>query len=107
MPATFGLTNDTGLTTPAGGTIEECSIESEVEAKTIKDQTGTTCRAMPSPMIKTNYMAKGRGTAALSLVTAGAMTAGAVQAISVKNTESNDDFPTYEITGVSYATAGS
>jgi hypothetical protein len=52
-------------------------------------------------------MAKGRGTAALSLVTAGAMTAGAVQAISVKNTESNDDFPTYEITGVSYATAGS
>ena len=107
MPATFGLNNDTGLTTPAGGTVEECSIESEVEAKTIKDSTGTTCRAVPSPMIKTNYQVKGRGTAALTLVTAGAMAAGTVKAISVKNTESNDDFPTYEITGVSYTTAGS
>jgi len=105
MPATFGVTNDTGLTTPDGGTVEECSIESEVEAKTIKDNTGTTCRAVPSKMIKTTYQVKGRGTSTLAIA-AGALN-GEVKAISVKNAETNDDFPTYEITGVSYATASS
>jgi hypothetical protein len=101
MPATFGVTNDTGLATPSGGTVEEASIESEVEAKTIKDSTGTTCRAVPSKTIKTTYQVKGRGTAALAL--AAGPIAGTAKAMSIKNTESNDDYPTYEISGVSYS----
>lgn len=104
MPATFGITDNFGLTPPTGGTVEESSTEDEIEAKTIKDATGTTCRAVPGKMIKTTVTIKGRGTASLALV-AGAIASGTVKTTSVKNTESNDDFPTYEMTGVKYATA--
>ena len=103
MPASFGITSNFGLTTPTGGTVEESSSEDEVEAKTIKNETGTTCRAVPSKMIKTTVSIKGRGTSNVA-VAAGALS-GAVKVTSVKNSESNDDFPTYEMTGISYATA--
>ena len=103
MPATFGVTDNFGLTPPTGGTVEESSHEDEVEAKTIKDATGTTCRAVPSKMVKSTVSIKGRGTASVA-VAAGALS-GTVKVTSVKNSESNDDFPTYEVTGVSYATA--
>ena len=105
MPASFGITTNFGLTTPTGGTVEESSTEDEIEAKTIKDETGTTCRAVPSKMIKTTVSIKGRGLSSLALA-AGAL-GGTVKVTSVKNTESNDDFPTYEMTGVSYANASS
>ena len=103
MPASFGVTSNFGLTTPTGGTVEESSSEDEVEAKTIKDETGTTCRAVPGKMIKTTVSIKGRGTSSVA-VAAGTLS-GTVKVISVKNAESQDDFPTYEMTGVSYATA--
>ena len=54
-------------------------------------------------MIKTTVSIKGRGLSSLALA-AGAL-GGTVKVTSVKNTESNDDFPTYEMTGVSYANA--
>ena len=103
MPATFGVTDNFGLTTPAGGTVEESSSEDEVEAKTIKDETGTTCRAVPGKMIKTTVSIKGRGTS--SVAVAAGVLSGTVKVISVKNAESQDDFPTYEQTGVKYTTA--
>jgi len=103
MPASFGISSNFGLITPAGGTVEESSSEDEVEAKTIKDETGTTCRAVTSKMIKTTVSIKGRGTSNVA-VAAGELS-GAVKVTSVKNAESQDDFPTYEMTGVSYATA--
>ena len=103
MPATLGVINTFGLTQPTGGTVEESSSESEIEAKTIKDATGTTCRAVPGKLVKTTVSIKGRGTVPLSVVTAGALS-GAAKVISVKNTESNDDFPTYEETATSYST---
>lgn len=103
MPASFGITDNFGLTTPTGGTVEESSSEDEVEAKTIKDETGTTCRAVPGKMIKTTVSIKGRGTSNVA-VAAGSLS-GAVKVTSIKNAESQDDFPTYEMTGVSYATA--
>ncbi len=103
MPATFGVTSNFGLTPPTGGTVEESTSEDEIEIKTIKDATGTTCRAVPSKMIKTTVTLKGRGLASIALA-AGAL-GGTVKVISVKNTESNDDFPNYEMTGTSYATA--
>ena len=103
MPASFGITSNFGLTTPTGGTVEESSSEDEIEAKTIKDGTGTTCRAVPGKMVKTTVSIKGRGTSDVAV--AAESLSGAVKVISVKNAESQDDFPTYEMTGVSYATA--
>ena len=102
MPATFGVTDNFGLTPPAGGTVEESSSEDEVEAKTIKDQTGSTCRAVPGKTVKTTVTIKGRGLDMTTAVAAGSMVAGTVKVTSVKNSESNDDFPTFETTGVKY-----
>ena len=105
MPATFGVTSTFGLTAPTGCVVEESSSEDEVEAKTIRDQTGTTCRAVTSKTIKTTVMIKGRGLDLTTPVTAGAMVAGTVKVTSLKTSESNDDFPTFEITGVKYTSA--
>ena len=105
MPATFGITSNFGLTPPTGGVVEESSSEDEVEAKTIKDQTGTTCRAVPGKVIKTTVTIKGRGLDMTTALAAGPMTEGKVAVTSLKNSESNDDFPTFEQTGVKYTSA--
>jgi len=102
MPAAFGVTSNFGLTPPTGGVIEESSTEDEIEAKMIKDQTGTTCRAVPGKTVKTTVTIKGRGLDMTTAVAAGAMVAGTVKVTSIKNSESNDDFPTFETTGVKY-----
>lgn len=102
MPATFGIDDSFGLTPPEVSTIEETSSTQELEAKTIRDDTGTTCQAVPGGVIKTTVTMKGRGTADISLADAGAFVGGTVRVVSVKNSESNDDFPTYEITGTKY-----
>ena len=107
MPATFGITSTFGLNPPTGGVVEESSSEDEVEAKTIKDQNGTTCRAVTSKTIKTTVTIKGRGLDMTTAVAAGAMVAGTVKVTSIKNSESNDDFPTFESTGVKYTSAAS
>ncbi len=100
MPANFGVTSTFGLSAPSGGVVEESSTEDEVEAKTIRDETGTTCRAIPSRMVKTTVSIKGRGRSDVS-VAAGTFS-GSVKVTSVKNSETNDDFPTFEVTGVKY-----
>jgi hypothetical protein len=100
MPANFGVTSTFGLSASSGGVVEESSSEDEVEAKTIRDETGTTCRAIPSRMVKTTVSIKGRGRSDVS-VAAGALS-GSVKVTSVKNSETNDDFPTFEVTGVKY-----
>jgi hypothetical protein len=104
MPADFGINNTFGLSAPSGGVVEESSTEDEVEAKTIRDENGTTCRAVPSRMIKTTVTIKGRGRSDLS-VAAGSLS-GSVKVISVKNSETNEDFPTFEVTGVKYTSRG-
>ncbi|XHR27612.1 MAG: hypothetical protein ACFUZC_16930 [Chthoniobacteraceae bacterium] len=102
MPANFGVTSKFGLTPPTGGVVEESSTEDEIEAKTIKDETGTTCRAVPGKTVKTTVTIKGKGLDMTTAVAAGAMVAGTVKVTSIKNSESNDDFPTFETTGVKY-----
>ena len=72
MPANFGVTSTFGLSASSGGVVEESSSEDEVEAKTIRDETGTTCRAIPSRMVKTTVSIKGRGRSDVS-VAAGAV----------------------------------
>src|SRR4051812_47632004 len=101
MPATFGLTNDTGLTPPAGGIIQECSSESETNVKTIRNEIGVTVAAVTDKMVKTTHQIKGKG-AGMAAVAAAAITPGVTQITSSKSTESNEDFPEFEVTGVSY-----
>ena len=103
MSATFGA-SAFSLTMPTGGTIEESSLESECEIKTIKNLSGITCRAIPGKIVTQTETLKGRGTAPITGVTGGEFTSSVMKITSIKNTESNDDFPTYEITAKSYAT---
>jgi hypothetical protein len=71
MPANFGVTSTFGLSASSGGVVEESSSEDEVEAKTIRDETGTTCRAIPSRMVKTTVSIKGRGRSDVSVAAGG------------------------------------
>jgi hypothetical protein len=101
MPATFGLTNDTGLLAPTGGIIQECSSESETNVKTIRNEAGVTVAAVTDKMVKTTHTIKGKGVG-LAAVAAGTIAAGVTQITSAKSTESNEDFPEFEVTGTSY-----
>lgn len=50
MPAHLGIATTFGLTAPTGGYIQESSQEDSVEIATIRDETGTTVKAVPKPM---------------------------------------------------------
>src|SRR3954471_5919231 len=98
MPATFGLTNDTGLVAPTGGIIQECSSESETNVKTIRNEAGVTVAAVTDRMVKITHTIKGTDSG-LAAVAGAAIVSGVTQITSSKSTESNEDFPEFEITG--------
>lgn len=102
MSATFGVTALNGLTAPEGGYVQESSTDSSVEVATIRNASGVTVKAVPKKVVTTNVSIKGKGGAALTAVTAGEFTLGTVKVTSVKNSESNDDFADFEISGKKY-----
>lgn len=104
MAATFGVTQLHGLTVPAGGYAQETSSEDSVETATVRNASGVTVKVVPKKVVTSTYTLKGKGGAALAAVTAGAMTGGSMKVVSVKNSESNDDFADFEITGKKYTT---
>lgn len=101
MPATFGVQNTFGLS-PASGHVHESSDEASVEVATLRDENGVTVVAKPKKMVTRNISISGKGTANFSNVAAGAITKGAAFVTSVKQSESNDDFPSFEIQAVAY-----
>lgn len=103
MPATFGVENTFGLTAPAGGHVQESSSEASVEVATIRNAQGITVKAVPKPMVTKTVTLKGKGDAALAAVAAGAFSANTLRVTSAKQSESNDDFPDFEITGTAYS----
>ena len=102
MPAHLGIATNFGLTTPAGGYVQESSREDSVEIATIRDETGTTVKAVPKPMITRAVSIKGKGDAELAAVASGSFTAGALRVTEAKQSESNEDFPDFEISGTAY-----
>lgn len=103
MPATFGVESTFGLTAPAGGHVQESSSEASVEVATIRNAQGITVKAVPKPMVTKTVTLKGKGDAALAAVAAGAFSANTLRVTSAKQSESNDDFPDFEITGTAYS----
>lgn len=103
MPATLGITSDWDLAKPTGSVVEEQTREKSLEIKTIRNESGVTCQAQPSAMTSTVVSIKGRGAFDLSTVAGGSLTSGELKVKSAKNTQVNDDFPSFEATGVSYA----
>lgn len=104
MPATFGVINTHDLE-PATGHVSESSKDSSVEVATIRDEQGATVYAGAKKLVTRNVSVSGKGTPTFTEVAPGSMTAGQVFITSVKQSESNEDFPDFEIEGVIYEDA--
>lgn len=86
-----------GVTDPAGGYLQETTSEKSVDVATCKDATGTTKLAVPKGVVTETITLKGKGTYAPSVTRN--LSVGATAVItSGKASESNDDFPDYEVT---------
>lgn len=101
MPATFGVTNLHGLT-PATGHAQESSADASIEVATLRDSLGVTVVAVPKKLITRSLSISGKGTVNFADVVAGAITKGTAFVTSVKVTESNDEFPSFEIQATAY-----
>jgi DNA-binding transcriptional regulator YiaG len=98
MPS-IGITS-TDIAEPSNSTTEEFTTDSTVEVVTIRDKTGVTKHATELGYSTTNFTRRGRGVGTLGDVAAGAISEGTAKIISVSNTQTADDFPSYEITAV-------
>jgi hypothetical protein len=98
MPS-IGITS-TDIAEPSNSTTEEFTTDSTVEVATIRDKTGVTKHVKKLGYSTTNFTRRGRGVGDLAGVAAGAITEGAAKIISVSNTQTADDFPSYEISAV-------
>jgi hypothetical protein len=101
MPASFGVTNLNGLA-PATGHAQESSADASIEVVTLRDSMGVTVVAKPKKLITRSISLSGKGTANFSDVVAGAITKGTAFITSVKVSESNEDFPSFEIQATAY-----
>jgi hypothetical protein len=95
--ATFGVTDTFGLTAPTGF-LQSSEKTQEVETATIKGATGQVEEARAKPRSKTTVTVRCKGTAVLSTVPSG-QNFTTLTVTSSKFSETNDDFPTSEITG--------
>jgi len=93
----FATINSFSVSDPAAGYLQETSEEKTVEVATCKDATGVTKLAAPKGLITSTVTIKGKGTFTPNVArnTAVGGTAVITQA---KASQSNEDFPDYEIT---------
>ena len=70
------------------------------QTQPIRDKTGVTKHATKLGYGTTTLTRRGRGAGSLADVTAGAITEGAAKITSIRNTQTADDFPSYEITAI-------
>jgi|688.fasta_scaffold244825_2 hypothetical protein len=101
MPATFGVTNTRGLA-PDDGFVGQSSEDSTVDVVTLRNQQGITVQAAAKKLITKTITVSGKGTTSLAQVTGGEVTMNQAMISSVKITESNDDFPEFEIQATTY-----
>jgi hypothetical protein len=97
--ASIGITS-TDIVEPANSTTEEFSREESVETPSIRDKTGVTKHATALGYKTVQLTRRGRGAGDLAGVAAGAIAEGTAKIISVRNTQTADDFPSYEISAV-------
>lgn len=102
MPATFGVTNTFGLS-PGSGHVSQSSEDSSVDVATIRDELGITRYAGPRKLVTKTQTISGKGDADLETVEVGEVALGTAMITSVKQLESNDDFPEFEIQATTYS----
>ena len=95
--ATFGVDTTFGLTAPTGSFLQSSEKTQEVETATIKSALGRVVIAQAKPRSKTTVTIRTKGTAVITGVSVGGFSA--LTVTSSKYNETNDDFPTAEVTG--------
>lgn len=98
MPS-IGITS-TDIAEPSNSTTEEFTTDTTLDVATIRDKTGVTKHVAKFGHSTTTFTRRGRGAGSLGDVTAGAISEGTAKITSVANTQTADDFPSYEITAV-------
>ena len=93
----FATIDTFGVTDTAAGYLQETSEEKSVEVATCKDSTGVTKLAAPKGVVTTTTTLKGKGTFAPN-VARNTQVGGTAVVTSAKASQSNEDFPDYEIT---------
>lgn len=88
----------TGITEPSNSTTEEFTKDQTVDVVSIRDKTGVTKHVTALGYGTTTFTRRGRGAGSLADVTTGAITEGSAKITSIRNTQTADDFPSYEIT---------
>ena len=101
MAAVFGVVNLYGLA-PAAGHAQASSKDAVIEIATLRNQVGVTVVAKPKKLITKSITISGKGTPTFANVAAGAITKGTAFVTSAKLTESNDDFPGFELQAIIY-----
>ena len=105
MAATFGVTNTFGLT-PASGHVQESSSDQACEIATIRNSLGVTVLAKAKKIQTRTITISGKGTVNFGQVSAGVFGDGTAVITSAKQSESNDDFPSFEIQAIKYIEQG-
>ena len=95
----FGISSTFGLTAPAGYK-QETSETVEVEAKTIRDETGKIVIAQPARVKTRTVTIRTKGEA--DLVDVSVKSFSGLTITSSKVDETNNDFPTSEVTAIEY-----
>lgn len=98
MPS-IGITL-TDIAEPSNSTTEEFSKEQTVDVVTLRDKTGVTKHATKLGYATTTFTRRGRGAGSFADVSAGAISEGTAKITSIRNTQTADDFPSYEITAI-------
>lgn len=106
MAAAVGIASNFGLTTPTGGTVQKSSRRKRGTLAKITGSAsgrhGVTLKAEMMPMVEEDVTISGKGAVDFSTVAAGEITVNTVKAVGAKQTQSNREFPDFEITGKTY-----
>jgi len=97
----FGVNNYFSGTAPSAGCVQESSLELACEVATIKGPNGQTRQAQAKPLVTGTVTIKSKGSAVLAYIGSN-QDMSAMTITSTKYTESNNDFPTSEVTSTFY-----
>jgi hypothetical protein len=105
----FGVTNLFSLSAPSTGYVNRSRQSKSIEmAEPVRDQLGVTKCIMPKPLVTIEVTISGKGDAGIgSMAAAQETTAGDVTVYSRRRTETNSEFPDFEIQAIGFDDLGS
>jgi hypothetical protein len=104
----FGVQDLFSLSAPTVGYVNESTETKTIEAATLRDQDGVTQCVAAKPLITIEVTHKGMGGDALGTLAAGTLSStGTLQITSQKRTETNSEYPEFDVSAKGYDDLGS